>query len=246
MNDGRIVAADLQYYANAGNTLDESVLVGRSLCRVYKKRLQSLIFFFFLQVVEKILLHMDNAYNIPNLQGRAAACRTNLPSNTAFRGFGVPQSIMVVENMVNDIAVVLGRPADEVHNPSFLYVRLMLSAAAQCDRLPFSFLRQIREINMYKGPSATHYKFEFSPENMLRCWEECKVKSDYSARRRDIDQFNQQNRWKKRGMSIIPIKYGIAFGEGFLNQVCGIHVGLSWLVDQVIVAVCQSDMTTLK
>ncbi|XP_019132540.2 aldehyde oxidase 6 isoform X2 [Larimichthys crocea] len=173
MNDGRIVAADLQYYANAGNTLDESVLV-----------------------VEKILLHMDNAYNIPNLQGRAAACRTNLPSNTAFRGFGVPQSIMVVENMVNDVAVVLGRPADE-----------------------------IREINMYKGPSATHYKFEFSPENMLRCWEECKVKSDYSARRRDIDKFNQQNRWKKRGMSIIPIKYGIAFGEGFLNQAAAlVHI----------------------
>ncbi|TKS66399.1 Aldehyde oxidase 1 [Collichthys lucidus] len=166
MNDGRILAADIQYYTNAGNTLDESVLV-----------------------VEKILLHMDNAYNIPNLQGRAAACRTNLPSNTAFRGFGVPQSIMVVENMVNDVAVVLGRPADE-----------------------------IREINMYKGPSVTHYKFEFSPENMLRCWEECKVKSDYSARRRDIDQFNQRNRWRKRGMSIIPIKYGIAFGEGFLNQ----------------------------
>ncbi|TMS11619.1 Aldehyde oxidase 1 [Larimichthys crocea] len=173
MNDGRIVAADLQYYANAGNTLDESVLV-----------------------VEKILLHMDNAYNIPNLQGHAAACRTNLPSNTAFRGFGVPQSIMVVENMVNDVAVVLGRPADE-----------------------------IREINMYKGPSVTHYKFEFSPENMLRCWEECKVKSDYSARRRDIDKFNQQNRWKKRGMSIIPIKYGIAFGEGFLNQAAAlVHI----------------------
>ncbi|XP_071320852.1 aldehyde oxidase 6 isoform X2 [Trachinotus anak] len=173
MNDGRIVAADIQYYTNAGNTVDESVLV-----------------------VEKILLHMDNAYNIPNLRGRAAACRTNLPSNTAFRGFGVPQSIMVVENMVNDVATVLGRPAD-----------------------------QIREINMYKGSSVTHYKFEFSPENMLRCWEECKAKSDYSARRRAIDQFNQQSRWKKRGMSIIPIKYGIAFAESFLNQAAAlVHI----------------------
>lgn len=57
---------------------------------------------------------MDNAYNIPNLRGRGAACRTNLPSNTAFRGFGVPQSIMIVENMVNDVAMVLGRPADQV------------------------------------------------------------------------------------------------------------------------------------
>ncbi|XP_059183974.1 aldehyde oxidase 6 isoform X2 [Centropristis striata] len=173
MNDGRIVAADIQYYANAGNAVDESVLVA-----------------------EKILLHIDNAYNIPNLRGRAAACRTNLPSNTAFRGFGVPQSLVVVENMVNDVAMALGRPAD-----------------------------QIREINMYKGPSITHYKFEFSPENMHRCWDECKVKSDYSARRKAVDQFNQQNRWKKRGIAIIPIKYGIAFAESFLNQAAAlVHI----------------------
>ncbi|XP_069019866.1 aldehyde oxidase 6 [Embiotoca jacksoni] len=173
MNDGRIRAADLQYYTNAGSTVDESVLV-----------------------VEKIMLHMDNAYNIPNLRGHAAACRTNLPSNTAFRGFGVPQSIMVVENMVEDVAMVLGRPAD-----------------------------QIREINMYKGPSATHYKFEFSPENLLRCWEECKFKCEYSSRRRAVEQFNLQSRWKKRGMSIVPIKYGIAFAESFLNQAAAlVHI----------------------
>lgn len=173
MNDGRIVAADIQYHTNAGNAIDESLLV-----------------------VEKVLLHMDNAYNFPNLRGRAAACRTNLPSNTAFRGFGVPQSIMVVENMVNDVAMVLERPVD-----------------------------QIREINMYKGPSVTPYKFEFSPENMRRCWEECKVKSDYGARRRAVERFNQQNRWKKKGMSIIPIKYGIAFAESFLNQAAAlVHI----------------------
>ncbi|XP_060888829.1 aldehyde oxidase 6 isoform X2 [Labrus mixtus] len=173
MKDGRIVAADFQCYTNAGNAVDESLLVA-----------------------EKIVLHVDNAYNIPNLRGSGAACRTNLPSNTAFRGFGVPQCLLVVESMINDVAMVLGRPAD-----------------------------QIREINMYKGPSVTHYKFEFSPENMLRCWEECKVKSEYSARRRAADQFNQQNRWKKRGMSIIPIKYGIAFSESFLNQAAAlVHI----------------------
>nr|XP_043868146.1 aldehyde oxidase 1-like [Solea senegalensis] len=166
MNDGRIVAADLQYFTNAGNTVDESV-----------------------SVVEKILFHVDNVYNIPNLRGRGAACRTNLPSNTAFRGFGVPQSAFVVENMINDVAMVLGRPAD-----------------------------QIRETNMYKGLSLTHYKFEFSAENMLRCWEQCKAKSDYDARRRAIEQFNQQSRWKKRGMSIIPIKHGNAITERSSNQ----------------------------
>ncbi|KAM4538347.1 aldehyde oxidase 6 isoform 2-T2 [Fundulus diaphanus] len=166
MNDGRIVAVDYHYFANGGCFVDESVLIS-----------------------EKILLHLDNAYNIPNLRGHSAACRTNLPSNTAFRGFGVPQSLLVVENMVNDVAMALGRPAD-----------------------------QVREINMYKGPSVTHYKFEFSPENLRRCWEQCKLKSDYDARRKAVAQFNQQSRWKKRGVAIIPIKYGIAFAESFLNQ----------------------------
>uniref|UniRef100_A0A8D3E3Y3 xanthine dehydrogenase n=1 Tax=Scophthalmus maximus TaxID=52904 RepID=A0A8D3E3Y3_SCOMX len=173
MNDGSIVAADIQCYINAGNAVDESI-----------------------QVTEKILLHIDNVYNIPNLRASCAACRTNLPSNTAFRGFGVPQSLIVIENIVDNVAAVLGRPAD-----------------------------QIREINMYKGKSVTHYKFEFSPENMLRCWDECKAKSDYSARRRDVEQFNQQHRWKKRGLSIVPIKYGIAFAEAFLNQAAAlVHI----------------------
>lgn len=100
--------------------------------------------------------------------------------------------------------------------------QLQISITTSC----FLLLHQIREINMYKGPSVTFYKLPFSPDTMLRCWEECKAKSDYSARRKAIEQFNQQNRWKKRGMSIIPIKYGIAFLEGFLNQVCGSFVTL--------------------
>uniref|UniRef100_A0AAR2JFA5 xanthine dehydrogenase n=1 Tax=Pygocentrus nattereri TaxID=42514 RepID=A0AAR2JFA5_PYGNA len=157
MSDGRITAADVRYYANAGHTPDESVLV-----------------------IEKILLHMDNAYNILNLCSQSAACKTNLPSNTAFRGFGVPQTLMVIENMVNDVAMVLGRPAEE-----------------------------IREKNMYKETSLTHYKMEFDPENLLRCWEECKERSELDRRRLDVARFNQQNRWKKRGIAVIPIKYGI-------------------------------------
>lgn len=67
-----------------------------------------------LQVAEKMVLHMDTAYNIPNLRGRGTACKTNLPSNTAFRGFGVPQGLLIVENMINDVAMVLGCPADKV------------------------------------------------------------------------------------------------------------------------------------
>lgn len=166
MSDGRIVAADLEYYANAGFSADESPLVA-----------------------EKILLHMDNAYNIPNLRGRGAACRTNLPSNTAFRGFGVPQSLLVMENMITDVAMKLGLAVD-----------------------------QVRERNMYRGPSLTHYKMPFSPDNLLLCWDECKRRCEYDSRRQAVEQFNKQNQWKKRGLAIVPIKYGIAFSDGFLNQ----------------------------
>lgn len=72
---------------------------------------------------------------------------------------------------------------------------------------------------MYKGPSVTHYKFEFSPENMLRCWNECKIKCDFDSRLTAVKQFNQENRWKKRGMSIIAVKYGIGFTDNYMNQV---------------------------
>ncbi|XP_028836074.1 aldehyde oxidase 6 isoform X2 [Denticeps clupeoides] len=173
MNDGQIIAADIMYYTNAGNTADESLLV-----------------------IEKILLHLDNAYSIPNLRGRSTACKTNLPSNTAFRGFGVPQSMLVTENMMNDVALRLGRAAEE-----------------------------IRDINMYKEVSLTHYKQMFDPLNLRRCWQECMEKSSYQSRRKDIDQFNQLNRWKKRGISVIPIKYGVGFAEGFLNQAAAlVHI----------------------
>ncbi|KAL2087932.1 hypothetical protein ACEWY4_016760 [Coilia grayii] len=174
-NDGRITAADVNFYTNAGNTVDESVLV-----------------------IEKILLHFDNAYNIPNFHGRSNACKTNLPSNTAFRGFGVPQCMLVTESIIDDVALKLGRTAEE-----------------------------IREINMYRGPSMTHYKMEFNPENMLRCWEECKKRSCLESRREDIAQFNQQNRWKKRGIAQVPIKYGVGFADGFLNQAAAlVHIFL--------------------
>ncbi|CAL8288484.1 unnamed protein product [Lota lota] len=173
MKDGRITAADLQYYANAGNTVDESPLV-----------------------VEKMLLHMDNAYDIPNLRGRAVACRTNLPSNTAFRGFGVPQTAAIMENMITDVALCLTRPA-----------------------------HQIREVNMYRGPSLTHYKLSFDPENLWRCWEECKARAGLEARQDALRSFNQENRWRKRGGALIPIKYGVAFSEAFLNQAAAlVHI----------------------
>uniref|UniRef100_A0A8C7VV35 Aldehyde oxidase 5 n=1 Tax=Oncorhynchus mykiss TaxID=8022 RepID=A0A8C7VV35_ONCMY len=166
-NDGTIMAADITYYSNGGCTLNES-----------------------LAIMEKALLHMDNGYKIPNLRGRGLVCKTYLPSYTAFRGFGGPQGLMVMESVLHEVAVKCGLPPQKV-----------------------------REINMYREEECyTHYKQLFSPRDMLRCWDECLDKAGYHDRLQAIQQFNTSNRWKKRGISAVPMKFGVGFSKGFFNQ----------------------------
>lgn len=69
---------------------------------------------FLLQVIEYIVLKVDNAYNIPNLRVRGHACKTNLPSNTAFRGFGFPQAGLFVETCIVAVATKTGLPHEKV------------------------------------------------------------------------------------------------------------------------------------
>uniref|UniRef100_A0A673L1Q2 Aldehyde oxidase 3-like n=1 Tax=Sinocyclocheilus rhinocerous TaxID=307959 RepID=A0A673L1Q2_9TELE len=167
MNDGTILAADITYYSNGGCTLDESSFI-----------------------MEKALLHMDNGYKIPNLRGHGLVCMTNLPSYTAFRGFGGPQGLTIIEGVLHEVAARCGLPA-----------------------------HQVRDINMYKDEKCyTHHKQLFSARDMVRCWNECLEKSDYTHRCLSIEQFNAHNHWKKRGISIVPLKFGIGFSKGFYNQ----------------------------
>ena len=66
------------------------------------------------EVLERALFHMENSYSVANVRGRGFLCRTNLTSNTAFRGFGGPQGMMVAESWMTDVAQSLGRSAEEV------------------------------------------------------------------------------------------------------------------------------------
>uniref|UniRef100_A0A8C3NJY3 Aldehyde oxidase 1 n=1 Tax=Geospiza parvula TaxID=87175 RepID=A0A8C3NJY3_GEOPR len=173
MNDGRITAVDAIYYVNGGCTPDESVLVA-----------------------EVSLLKMDNAYKIPNLRCWAYVCKTNLPSNTAFRGFGFPQSGLVTETWITDVA----------------------------DKTCLS-PEKIREINMYKKSEQTHFKQTLDPQNLTRCWNECMEKSAYYSRRTAIDEFNKQNYWKKRGIAIVPMKFPFGLGTPYLSQAAAlVHI----------------------
>ncbi|XP_072835144.2 aldehyde oxidase 1 isoform X1 [Pogona vitticeps] len=165
-NSGRILAVDMDAYINAGCTPDDSLLV-----------------------TEILLLKMDNAYKIPNIRAHARACRTNMPSNTALRGFGFPQSGLLTETWMTRMAV-------------------------RCGLSP----EQVREINLYKENEWTPYKQELKSEDLHRCWKECMKKSSYRTRREAIEEFNKKNYWKKKGIAIIPLKFPVGFGARVLGQ----------------------------
>uniref|UniRef100_A0A8C5L665 aldehyde oxidase n=1 Tax=Jaculus jaculus TaxID=51337 RepID=A0A8C5L665_JACJA len=175
MKDGRILALDMEHYCNAGSSQDES-----------------------LWVVEMGLLKMDNAYKFPNLRCRGWACRTNLPSNTAFRGFGFPQAGLITEACITEVAAKCGLPPE-----------------------------QVRAINMYKEVDETHYKQEINAKNLIQCWRECMTKSSYFARRAAVERFNAENYWKKRGLTMVPLKYPVSVGSVVLGQAAAlVHIYL--------------------
>ena len=164
----KIIALDVKLYNNAGNSLDLSA-----------------------SVLDRGLLHVDSAYNIPNLRAVGYCCKTNLPSNTAFRGFGGPQGIMIGEAVVDDVARSMNLAPDSV-----------------------------RENHLYNEGDTTHFGMKLIDCQVRPCWEELKNKSNatFNERRERVETFNKMNKYKKRGFAATPAKFGIAFTALFLNQ----------------------------
>ncbi|XP_037023470.2 aldehyde oxidase isoform X2 [Artibeus jamaicensis] len=175
MNDGRILALDMEHYSNGGTTLDESLLV-----------------------LEMGILKMENCYKFPNLRCRGRTCRTNLPSNTAFRGFGFPQTGLIIESCITDVAAKCGLPPEKV-----------------------------RMINMYKEIDQTPYKQEINTKNLMQCWKECMAMSSYSLRKAAVEKFNSENYWKKKGLAMVPVKYPVGLGSRAAGQAAAlVHIYL--------------------
>ncbi|XP_066134993.1 aldehyde oxidase [Saccopteryx bilineata] len=175
MNDGRILALDIQHYCNGGATLDESQFV-----------------------LDIGLLKIDNAYKFPNLRCRGWVCRTNLPSNTALRGFGFPQAGLITESCITEVA-------------------------AKCGLSP----EQVRTINLYKEIDQTHYKQEINAKTLIQCWKECMAMSSYSLRKAAVEKFNSENHWKKKGLAMVPMKYPIGVGSQAAGQASAlVHIYL--------------------
>ncbi|XP_035686516.1 xanthine dehydrogenase/oxidase-like [Branchiostoma floridae] len=146
-------------------------------------------------VMCQALLRSDSAYTIPNVRAVGYVCKTNTASNTAFRGFGAPQAVFFAESWIADVAIKCGISQHKV-----------------------------REINMCKEGDVTHYNMTLEGCQLQRCWEECLKQSDFLTRRRQVDGFNGENRWKKRGLAAIPTKYGIAFIGSFNQAGALVHV----------------------
>ena len=166
--DGRITGIDLRLYSNGGCSTDLSFAV-----------------------LERAMLHSDNAYFLPNVKIEGRVCRTNLPSNTAFRGFGGPQGIAVIENLMEEIAAKLG-----------------IDALA------------VRQINCYgiKDRNTTHYGQIVRNNVLPKLFATLKDECEYVPRRKAITEFNSTSATRLKGMALSAVKFGISFTRRTMNQ----------------------------
>lgn len=142
-------------------------------------------------IMERAMFHCDNAYYVPNMQILARVWKTNLPSNTAFRGFGGPQGMAAMEEIVDQIARYLHKDASE-----------------------------IRLRNFY-GPetnNVTHYGQVVENNRLPLMFDQLMKSSEYASRRKDIQTFNSSNEFYKKGLALTPVKFGISFTTTHLNQ----------------------------
>jgi len=142
-------------------------------------------------VLERALLHSDNAYYLPNARFTGRICRTNLPSNTAFRGFGGPQGVAAIESIIEEIASHL-----------------------KIDAL------DVRKRNCY-GVGARNvapYGQIILNNTLPEIFQTLERTCDYQSRRHQIDAFNASSATHLRGLSMTAVKFGISFTRRTLNQ----------------------------
>ncbi len=167
--EGMITALEMDLYSDGGCSFDLS-----------------------LAVMERSMLHAENAYFIPDVTIRGTVCRTDLPSNTAFRGFGGPQGIAAIECAIEEIAAQLGLDALDVR-------RRNLYGGAGRDVTPYG--------QVIPAPNTL-------PEVLDRL----EASSDYRSRRESVAAFNASSRTRLRGLALTAVKFGISFTRRTLNQ----------------------------
>ena len=163
--DLKIVVYEVVFYQNAGASCDLS-----------------------LPVLERTLFHCTNSYFIPNVTATAYSCRTNLPPNTAFRGFGGPQGMFVIESAIASAAEKLGVPASEIQRKNLI---------SEGDEFPY-------------GQKAE--------SEAITSWTQADEKFDFAKIQKETNEFNRQNKFVKKGVALMPVCFGISFTKTPMNQ----------------------------
>ncbi|KAH3434847.1 hypothetical protein KXW39_002301 [Aspergillus fumigatus] len=127
--------------------------------------------------------------SLSHIDGVYNVCKTNTVSNTAFRGFGGPQGMFFAESFMEEIADHLDIPVE-----------------------------QFRQQNMYQPGDKTHFHQELKDWHVPLMYNQVLEESAYAERRKAVEEYNKKHKWSKRGMAIIPTKFGISFTALFLNQ----------------------------
>ncbi|ADG98003.1 xanthine dehydrogenase, molybdopterin binding subunit [Segniliparus rotundus DSM 44985] len=141
-------------------------------------------------VLARALCHIDNAYWIPNALLRGRIAKTNKASNTAFRGFGGPQGMLVIEDILGRCAPLLGLDPAE-----------------------------LRRRNFYtEGQSTPYGQPVRHPERIARVWDQVLESGNVADRQREIAVFNAANEHVKRAIGMTPVKFGISFNLTAFNQ----------------------------
>ena len=186
---------------------------------------------------DRTMFHCDNAYFLENISILSHRCKTNTVSNTAFRGFGGPQGMFAIENVVDDIARYL-------------------------DKDPLA----VRKLNFYgvDERNTTQYQQTVDDNILPLIIDKLEVSSDYAERFAEIRKFNAQSPILKRGIALTPVKFGISFTATHLNQAGAlVHVyadgsvhlnhggtemgqGLFTKVAQVVAEELQIDIDNIK
>ncbi len=188
-------------------------------------------------IVDRAMFHSDNAYFLGNATINGHRCKTNTASNTAYRGFGGPQGMVAIEEVMDAVARSLGK-----------------------DPL------QVRKLNYYGKTerNVTHYHQTVEHNVIHEMTAELEESAEYAKRRRDIIEFNQKSPVLKKGLAMTPVKFGISFTATFLNQAGAlIHIytdgsihlnhggtemgqGLNTKVAQVVAEVFQVDIERIQ
>ncbi|WP_432468074.1 xanthine dehydrogenase molybdopterin binding subunit [Agarivorans sp. Z349TD_8] len=142
-------------------------------------------------IVDRAMFHTDNAYSLNRAEVVGHRLKTDMVSHTAFRGFGGPQGMILIEQAMEDIAI-----------------------ATQQDAL------DVRYLNLYQQDNCTtHYGMPVEQHQAMRqLMQQLEKNCDYRARREQVKQWNENNPTFKKGLALSPVKFGISFTAQHLNQ----------------------------